>query len=414
MRHAPLLDPPKIERGYLLITHIPHYLHPDGSVWVDRLWCRDLSKHLTYLRHFTLASPRASWRGGEGLERLGIPADVVFRAAVLPQLDSLVRTTIRLPRMAVALWRAIGAAEIVHSGLDGGWPVPLGWIANSIALIRSRKLIIVVESAPWRLTGRPNPRWRDRLRAITTESLGRFFANRAHLLFFTQPSYRRTLLTNTKGVAYVTPATWVNEQDVLGAAEARESWDRKGELARGGVRFLFAGRLTAEKGVDTLLDAVRILDRRGERWRLDIIGEGPRRDACRALAEQLGSVRMCVLSEVPYGAKFFDLLGQYHAVVVPSLSDEQPRIVFDAFSQALPVLASSTDGLTPHVKDGETGWLFQSNSAEALARVLSEAAKDVARLRQLGLSALAAARGSTHEEMHRSRWRILVEHFGAA
>jgi glycosyltransferase involved in cell wall biosynthesis len=172
--------------------------------------------------------------------------------------------------------------------------------------------------------------------------------------------------------------------------------------------------LTAEKGVDTLLDAVRILDRRGERWRLDIIGEGPRRDACRALAEQLRSVRMCVLSEVPYGAKFFDLLGQYHAVVVPSLSDEQPRIVFDAFSQALPVLASSTDGLTPHVKDGETGWLFEANSAEALARVLSEAAKDVARLRQLGLSALAAARGSTHEEMHRRRWRILVEHFGAA
>jgi hypothetical protein len=39
---------------------------------------------------------------------------------------------------------------------------------------------------------------------------------------------------------------------------------------------------------------------------------------------------------------FLSLLRGFDGALVPSLSDEQPRILYDAFSQAVPVIGSAT------------------------------------------------------------------------
>jgi hypothetical protein len=47
-------------------------------------------------------------------------------------------------------------------------------------------------------------------------------------------------------------------------------------------------------------------------------------------------------------------------IVVPSLSDELPRIVFDAAPRRVPAFASETDGLRPNVEDHRPGRLIPS------------------------------------------------------
>lgn len=162
-----------------------------------------------------------------------------------------------------------------------------------------------------------------------------------------------------------------------------------------------------------LLEVPRQLDRDRVPLRVDIIGEGPLRSACTAAARELTCVRAGVLDPVPYGPEFFALLRRYDAVVVPSVSDEQPRIVFDAFAQAVPVLAARTDGLAACVAHGETGTLFPLGAATALAATLRSVAHEAADYRRLGMQALRVARTLTHREMHRTRWKILVDCFGA-
>jgi glycosyltransferase involved in cell wall biosynthesis len=401
---------PSIRRPYLLICPIPHYRGEDGSIWLDRLWHHDLAEHLTYLRNFTLLSPVLPRPAGDTeLVRLEPPSDGSFDVVAIPPMDSFAGALRSLPRLAVTLWRAIGRAEIVHSGV-AGWPIAIGWIANPIALARGRKLVIVVESAFWRIAeGQPASR-KARLRERVTEFLARLSVNRAHLLLFTQPSYRKSLLTWGKGKAFVTPATWINDADILADAEAERDWE--GKLGAEVPSLLFAGRLVPDKGIDVLSQALRLLDERGVRLRVDVIGEGPRRAACVELQRSLRTVQLSLLDPVPYGKPFFDLLRRHHAVVVPSLSDEQPRLVFDAFAQALPVLASRTDGLAANVVEGKNGWLFEPGDPPALARTLERAA-DLHALRGMGLAALASARGLTHREMHRTRCRILIDCFGA-
>lgn len=404
---------PKFERPYLLVCPIPHYLHADGSIWLDRLWHHDLAEHLTYLRYLTLLSPRLPWSVGDDLVRLEPPGDTDFRVVPIPALDSLWRILWRMPSIVGTLWNAIGRADIVQSGI-AGWPIPIGWIASPITLLRGRKLLLVVESAFWRVPEGQHANLKVRLRGTVTELLGRYFVNRAHLLLFTQPSYRASLLTTGKGKAFVIPATWINENDLLSDEEAERSWDRKVQASALETKVLFAGRLDGSKGIGVLLAAVRKLDAEGADLRVDVIGNGPGRAECVATGQSLKTVRMSVFPPVPYGSVFFEFLRRYHAVVVPSLSDEQPRLVFDAFSQAVPVLSSRTSGLTPHVIEGKTGRLFEPGDADSLAASLRAAASDITGLRQLGKCGLAAVRHLTHREMHRARARILADFFEAS
>ena len=52
----------------------------------------------------------------------------------------------------------------------------------------------------------------------------------------------------------------------------------------GGLRLLFAGRLTEEKGVRVLLEALRLVNNEGLNVELDILGAGELRDECQRVA----------------------------------------------------------------------------------------------------------------------------------
>jgi glycosyltransferase involved in cell wall biosynthesis len=400
------IDPPPIGRRYLLVIPIPCYHGEDGSLWLEPLWHRDFVRHLEYIRDLTLAAPCLPKPEGSELVQVVPPPGSRLCSVPLPRSASVAQFVRNLPRTLGQLWRAIGDADIVHSGVVG-WPVPLGWLANPIALIRGKELVIVVESAPWRLTG-PDAGWRRKVRAAVTEGLARWAVNHASLSFFTHEGYRRTLLTHAAGASAVVPATWIDERDILDAETASAAWRRKAAVP---VRLLFAGRLTADKGIDVLRRAVATLEARQVAARIDIIGAGEERGACEQLAAASGSVTVRLLDPVSPDV-FLGLVQGYHAVLVPSLSDEQPRLVFDASARAVPVIASSTDGLSPHVRHGETGWLFPPGDAAALAAAIERALADPAALQRMGLAARRSVLGSTHREMHRARWRWLAEQLG--
>jgi glycosyltransferase involved in cell wall biosynthesis len=406
-----MTHPPKIEQAYLLVTSIPAYLDAGGGVWLDRLWHRDFVAHFGYLERLTLAAPGFEHRSDLDLVRVDPPPGVAFRLAPLPKQESLRAALLRLPATAQRLWSEIGSARIVHSGI-AGWPFPIGWVANSIALLRRRKLFIVVESAPWRLVGVGVEGARHRARAWVTEWLARFFVNRASLTLFTHEGYKRALLTRPGRLGIVIPASWIDDADVLPPREAEATWAAKRSSAV--VRLLFAGRLVPEKGTELLLEAVQHSRVSPERLQIDVIGEGSSRKACEEAARRGGSVALRVLDPVPYGPKFFELLRTYHGVLVPSITDEQPRIVFDAFAQAVPVIGADTPGLSACVSAGRTGWLVPRGEREAWASALARAAESARELQAMGLAALREARDMTHARMHEARWRVLADELGAA
>ena len=94
---------------------------------------------------------------------------------------------------------------------------------------------------------------------------------------------------------------------------------------------------------------------------------------------------------------------------MPSISDEQPRIIFDAFSQGIPVLGSNTGGIREVVDDGVNGKLIVPGNPNALSELLEWAGRSRSELRTMGLAALDKSRGFTHRSMHEERCNIILD-----
>lgn len=397
-----------IRQRYLLVLNIPVFKDATGACWTDRLWHKDLVEHVEYIDDFTLACPFI-------LVPTAPPGMVCIddRRVKFVELPGRRKLSTKLPVTIARLWNAIGNAEVVHTGLGGWLPISVCNMTALMAKLRRRFLLVMVESSPWRLVPGEPASLVMRARAALSEWVNRTNLHSVSLAIFTHASYRDSLMADRPQRAHVIQASWIDTSVILCNQDALMLRERKLAGSRGNLRVLFAGRVTAAKGIPVLLQAMQALDVSGVKVALHIIGEGELLDACAAQKASLGSATIELLDPVPYGPAFFHLLREYDAVVVPSVTDEQPRIVYDAYSQAVPVLASDTVGLRECVEDGVTGRLCRPNDAQALAGLLRWAAQHCDQLPAMGVSCLQRARALTHREMHRLRWKLLAETLNA-
>ncbi len=394
----------RITAPYLLCVEVPIVIDQEGHRWTNELWIKDLALHLDYLDNVTLACP--CFRGVPAAtdQRVDVPPFDRLKFIDLPHPKTHFEALCCLPRYVGSLWRATKYASIIHAGF-GGWPYATGWFVVPFGKLQKKFVITNVESSFWRTKGQTVRPWK-RIAALFSERLARRAIKIADVRLFTSQSYAAQFLPADAPRVFVVPATWVNEEWILTDDHARASWDDK----HGRVRLLFAGRLIAEKGVCVLWKAIDRVAASGVELEVTFIGDGPIRDECvRDAAAGRGSVSVRFLDPVPYGESFLSILRRHDAVVIPSISEEQPRLVFDAFSQAVPVIGSSTGGIGEIVEAGTTGRLVSPGDIAALAEALVWASNSRPGLRAMGMAALARVRGRTHQAMHRRRHEILLQ-----
>lgn len=123
---------------------------------------------------------------------------------------------------------------------------------------------------------------------------------------------------------------------------------------------LYLGRLSPEKGIETLLQA-HAADDAG--WRLVVAGTGPLLEEFRSRfprAEFTGHLT---------GRALEDKIRNASVIVVPSECHENsPLSVLEAMAYAKPIVASRIGGIPELVRDGETGFLFEPKNTRELSR----------------------------------------------
>lgn len=125
---------------------------------------------------------------------------------------------------------------------------------------------------------------------------------------------------------------------------------------------LFVGRLSVEKGVDTMIAA---WDRLGYRVPLKVLGDGPLADTVAQASRKIGGVEW--LGRRPK-EQTLDLMGRAQFLVFPSLCYENfPLVVAEAFASGLPIIASDLGSMSSLVDHGRTGLLFRPGDSRDLA-----------------------------------------------
>ena len=147
------------------------------------------------------------------------------------------------------------------------------------------------------------------------------------------------------------------------------------------VRFVFVGRLVDWKAVDLLLEAtLRVRDCYSVS--LEIIGEGPMRQAWESLADRLGLNDIVRFSGWMSQEACARRLEESDVFVLPSLFECGGAVVLEAMAMELPVIATSWGGPTDYL-DGSCGILINPDSRESLIAGFAMAMKTLAQSDEL-------------------------------
>lgn len=151
-----------------------------------------------------------------------------------------------------------------------------------------------------------------------------------------------------------------------------------------GKYAIFVGRLSAEKGVLSLLNAWRLLSADLE---LKILGDGPLAE--RVAAAAATDRRISWLGHKPEDA-VYSLIGEAKFLIMPSVWYETFGLsMIEAFAKGTPVIASRMGAMTEIVRQNETGFLYEPGQGEELARVVQQAIDKPEVLRQMRKAARA-------------------------
>jgi len=188
---------------------------------------------------------------------------------------------------------------------------------------------------------------------------------------------------------------------------------------QGAPLVLSVARLVEKKGLEDLIAAAALLRRRGRRFMVEIIGEGPLRSTLQAQVRAFGLEGVIALA----GARSQETVClAYRRASVFALPckvagngdrDGIPNVLLEAVASGVPVVSTPVSGIPELIESGRQGLLVEPAQpvmlADALERILSSPELSSR------LAGAARARLEAHFSLDRSaaRLRTLFQHLPA-
>lgn len=134
--------------------------------------------------------------------------------------------------------------------------------------------------------------------------------------------------------------------------------------------MLWAGRLAIEKNMETLFEMAAVAFRREPQLRLIVVGDGPYRSECQALARrhEIGD-RVRFVGFVPHEeiARFYSAADVF---VFSSMTETQGLVVQEAMTYGLPAICVGGGGASANVEDGVNGFIVKNEPGGFASAVL--------------------------------------------
>jgi len=162
-----------------------------------------------------------------------------------------------------------------------------------------------------------------------------------------------------------------------------------------GNYILYVGRLSKEKGILTLLKAMKTL-----KIELKIIGDGPLKEKCKKIVRNYG-LRNVLFEGYKYGDELEEIYKNAAFVVIPSECYENaPMVLLETFSYGKPAIGSDIGGIPEFIIDGETGYLFEPGNYNELREKISYLYDNPSIVKEMGKKARKIVEKNYSEDVH--------------
>lgn len=242
-----------------------------------------------------------------------------------------------------------------------GYHRPEYWGMLLVCMLLRRKRAVFVDSTAY-----------DRQKSRFKEAAKRFFFRRCDGFFcygIRSKEYVASYGVDEQKIFYRCQAAALpHDYDV---AAVRRHYQDRSPVVNDAPRFLYVGRLSAEKGLYDLLEAFVSVRKTLPGAILDIVGSGHIEHSVKEHCRSAG-----LQSVVNFlGTKTTDEIGQLlmrsDALVLPSHSEPWGLVVNEALSYGCPVVVSDICGCVPElVLTGNTGFSYPSGDVPALAEAM--------------------------------------------
>ena len=268
------------------------------------------------------------------------------------------------------------------------WNVPMLQMFHTLGVMKNR-----VAQTPEELEGEYRIEGEKQVLIAADKIIAATQAEYAQLLWLYQADERKIMV--------IPPGVDVRRFYPIPPDEAREYIG----IPPCGRVLLFVGRIEPLKGLDVLIEAIRLM-RQSDTFREDpfcLAVIGGEADEGRQDSDNLEMARIKALTEKAglgdlvtfLGKKSQDSLPYYYsaaeAVVVPSQYESFGMVALEAMACGTPVVASQIGGLAYLVQDGVTGFTVPVDEPAELARRLTSLLQDTSLREQMGKQAVRVA-----------------------
>jgi len=150
-----------------------------------------------------------------------------------------------------------------------------------------------------------------------------------------------------------------------------------------GEGLIYFGRLAEEKGLLTLLMAMRELPD----INLKIAGAGPQKNELESFIKTNNLTNVELLGHQS-GQELYTLIKNSRLVILPSLwYENNPLTILEAFAMAKPVIGSDLGGIPELVKEKKTGFVFKAGDYQELKNKIKDNYFQIDLIRNMGINA---------------------------
>jgi glycosyltransferase involved in cell wall biosynthesis len=154
-------------------------------------------------------------------------------------------------------------------------------------------------------------------------------------------------------------------------------------------RYLYVGRLSKEKALDTLLYAFGKVNAKKPSATLNIVGGGPERKKLVDLSKRLNLSRSVCFAGSKSGKELFAEYSIATCFVLPSRSEPWGLVVNESLSYGCPVIVSENCGCAPDlVVEGKTGFVHKVDDVNDLSDKMLMAPGHFSKIRQTAISCI--------------------------